>query len=320
MPWTSMTPILIWAIVFIPFTVILFRTQIKDRLTPILLLLAYTAANLFFFLVVNWALFIYWVRFLPIIVIIFYLIGYLFLSRLKHKPWLQPWNRFYIALRAGALIVLVIFGILDAMALRSYVYPAEPKVMAIYPAYTGMYVIVNGGNGLDGWFMNNSYRDWLGRPTAPTPWQAYAVDIMEIRTNGKVADGFLNTDQNKYEGSVNEPVYAPCVGVVVDKDFSHPDVKPFSPPGDLLGNRVVIQCANTDYYITVSNLMHTYDLVDIGQPVGFNNIIGHIGTSGTPSIPHVHVFATQGGWDENAPPVPIEFEFRYPVRNFLYIR
>ena len=320
MPWTTLTPIWIWALIFIPLSIALYRIQIKDRLTPLLLLSAYVAVNLFFFLVVNWAIFIYWIRFLPVILAFFYLIRHLFLSSLRYKPWFQPWNRFYTSLRVGALILLGIAGSMDALAIRSYDFPTEKKVMAIFPVQTGMYVVVNGGNGLDGYAMNNAYRDWLGRPTSPSPWQAYAMDIMEIRTNGKVADGFFNTNVNKYEGSVDESVYAPCVGKVVLADYSHNDVKPFSPPADPLGNRVVIHCNTTDYFITVSNLNHTFDLVKEGQFVGLNNIIGRIGTSGTPAIPHVHVFATIGGWDENSPPLPIEFEFSYPVRNYLYIR
>ena len=320
MPWTTLTPIIVWALIFIPFTVALYRIQIKDRLTPLMVLAAYIAVHLYFFLVVNWAIFIYWVRFFPVILTFFYLVRYFFFSNLRYRPWFQPWNRFYTSLRAGAVVLLVVFGYMNALAIRSYHFPTEKKVMAIFPTQMGIYVVVNGGNGLDGYGMNNAYHDWLGRPSGAALWQAYAIDFMEIRTNGKVADGFLNTDVNKYEGAANEPLYAPCVGTVVFTDFSHPDVKPFSTPADALGNRVVIQCMNTEYFITVSNLQHTFDQLKTGQFVTFDHIIGHIGTSGTPAIPHVHVFATEGGWDENSPPIPIEFEFTYPVRNYLFIR
>lgn len=319
MPWTSLTPLLVWAILFVPLTYVLLSTQIKDRLTPVLLFLSYLSVNLFFFLVVNWSLFNYYLRFLPLIILFGYTIRF-FMSRLKHKPWLLPWTPFYTALRVGALVVLAAFGVLNFLAIRSYDYPTESKVMVQYPAQTGMYVVVNGGNGIDGWWMSDSYRDWLGRPVTATPWQAYAIDVMELRTNGMVADTVLNTDVNKYEGSINESLRSPCPGIVVFKDFNHTDVRPYDPPAHPLGNRVVIQCANSEYFVTISNLKQTFDLLEVGQFVSFNTIIGYIGTSGTPSVPHVHMFANLGGYDESAPPLPIEFEGAFAVRNKLYIR
>jgi hypothetical protein len=320
MPWTSLTPILVWAILFVPFTVLLFRTPIKDRLTPLLLFLAYVAVNLYFFLAVNWALYNYWLRFLPIITSFFFLIRYFFFGRLHYRPWLLPRTRATTILRAAMLVVLAAFVLINIPVLRSYHYPSGTKVMAIYPLYTGMYVFVNAGNGLDGLAMNDSYRDWLGQPVSDSNWQAYASDIMELRTMGTVADRPKSDDMNAYEGGPNEPVYAPCVGVVVYKEFAHRDVRPYSEPSDPMGNRVVIQCMETDYYITVANLRLSQELVNVGQFVNFNNIIGYIGTSGTPAVPHIHIQANQGGWDENSPPVPIEFEFAFPVRNKLYVR
>jgi len=319
MPWTSLTPLLVWAILFIPFSILLMRSQIRDRLTPVLLWGSYLAANLYFMLVVNWALLSYWLRFLPVIIAFAYVIRY-FMSRLKHLPWLTPWKPASTALRVGALVILVASGVMDGLAIRSYAYPETPKVWVQYPAQTGMYVVTNGGNGLLGWGMSDTYRDWLGRQTASSAWQAYAVDIMEIRTNGMVSDQVLDNNVNHYEGSINEPLRSPCPGMVMYKDFSHPDVKPFSTPSDAIGNRVVIRCVESDYYVTVAGLYQKMDLLEVGQFVSFDNIIGYIGTSGTPAIPHLHIYANLGNWDESAPPLPIGFEGNYAVRNKLYIR
>jgi hypothetical protein len=317
MPWTSLTPHLVWVVIFVPLTILLFRVQIKDRLTPVLALLAYLMVNLYFYLAVNWALVSYWLRFLPILFAVAYVIRYL-MTPLKHKPWLRPRTPQSMALWIVTLVLLVGAVAVNVPVLRSYSYPKAPVVLVQHPAQTGMYVVTNGGNGLDGLAMNDHYRDWMGRVTAADQSQIYAVDVVEIRTNGMMANEVQDTNLNNYEGSINEPLRSPCPGVVVHKDFSHRDVKPYATPSDPLGNRVVIQCV--DYYVTVANLRQNQELVEMGEFLSFDRIIGYIGTSGTPSIPHVHIHATMGSWDETGIPVVIQFEGRPVVRNFLYIR
>jgi hypothetical protein len=208
---------------------------------------------------------------------------------------------------------------MDAMAVRSFGftgYPGNP-ILIRYPLATGLYVIANGGNGLDGIGMNDSYRDWLGRPTASSDWLAYSVDIVEMGTRGNMADSLFSTKFDRYVG-YQDRVFAPCPGKVVLIEDGHEDVPPFSAPSDPLGNRVVINCFN--FYVTVANLRNGNIPVEVGDEVSLRQVVGYVGNSGTPSIPHLHIHVTTGYWDESGIPTPILFEWDFQARNGVYIK
>jgi len=122
-------------------------------------------------------------------------------------------------------------------------------------------------------------------------------------------------DYRKYL-SYNEPVHSPCVGQVVKVVDGIPDV-PVLAPGDPLGNYVVLKCF--EWYVTLANFRSGTFFVKEGDRVGLGQVLGRIGNSGTPSIPHLHMQVNLGGLDENAPAVPILFELRFSGRNAIYI-
>ena len=317
MPWTTITPWIAWAAVFIALTLLYFFVKVRDRITPIVLLLVYIVINLYFQLVVNFVIVNYWLRFLPVIALIFLLLR--LLDRFHRKPWLPATRAQRLAL--GGLVLVLVVGVwVDLLVLGSYNYPKEPvkPVLLAYPMQTGLYVIANGGSSTDGIGMNNAVRDWLGRPTGQPAGLTYGVDIMEMTARGSLGTRILSNERNDYEGW-DEPVYAPCPGEVVAFENGHPDQAPLAvKDGFALGNYVVIQCF--EYYVTVSNLRNGFTPVKVGEFVDFSRIVGYMGSSGAPSLPHVHVHATVGGYDLNATPVPIEFEFKFKMRNGTYVR
>ena len=203
--------------------------------------------------------------------------------------------------------------------LDSHTYPKEPikPVMLAFPLQTGMYVITNGGSPA-GVGMNDAVQNWLGQPNNAPQALTYGVDIVEMTARGMLADSILSTDRNDYEG-YEDPVYAPCPGTVVAVETGHPDRQPTDAlEGFDLGNYVVIQCF--EYYVTISSLRNGFEPVKVGEQLYFDRIVGYLGSSGTPSLPHVHVHVTVDGYGLDATPVPIEFEQRFLVRNNVVIR
>ena len=176
----------------------------------------------------------------------------------------------------------------DYLLLRSTSYASYPgkPVLLFYPVRYGLYVVVNGGNGLEGIGMNDAYQDWMGRKTGEKS-MGYAVDFMKIKNDrGWISDSTLPGIITKYEG-FRDPVYSPCVGKVVYVEDGHPDVVLGTPEAPL-GNRVVLQCL--EYYVTVANLRKDSIIVKVGESINFRVQIGQTGSSGSPSVPHVTGF------------------------------
>jgi hypothetical protein len=189
--------------------------------------------------------------------------------------------------------------------------------LLLLPVRNGLYVIVNGGNGLEGLGMNNLTRPWFGSEMVPDDSMAYGIDVMRMGIRGSTRiGGRTNRTFQKYEG-YNDMVYSPCNGQVVHIEDGHPDVE-VNGQGVPLGNYVVIQCA--DYYITIGNLRSESLLVKAGDQVNFQMSIGNVGNSGVPAIPHLHVHATKGSWiPGEGEPVPMLFPGLSDVNKF-YVR
>jgi hypothetical protein len=216
------------------------------------------------------------------------------------------------------LTILLIVGmvgmsILDLFVLRSYQHPAE-GVLMLFPLRSGIYVVTNGGNGILGIGMNNYVHKFPWSNGESQPQKAYAVDIMEMTTGGRVGKGILPSSKLDYE-IYTEPVYSPCFGQVIYVEDGHTDVDLFEETTEL-GNYVVIQCV--DYYITMGNFRKGTINVAVGERITVNRQVGQVGNSGTPAIPHLHMFATKGGWENGeGEPVPMFFERAFSVDNFL---
>ncbi len=241
------------------------------------------------------------------------------LDRVVDAPFLPAKKFWQVSVLAASALVFIVFVFMDFMTLRSLSYDSYTgkPVLLFYPLRYGMYVITNGGNGIDGLGMNDTYRDWLGRKTGEA-YMAYSVDFMKLRNDrGWVSTGALPVILQKYEG-FRDQVFAPCVGTVVYTEDGHPDVALGAPEAPL-GNRVVLRCF--EYYVTVANLKKGSIIVKKGDKLNYQDQIGQMGSSGSPSIPHLRVFTTLGGWDQNGTPVPQIFDLqsRFLVRNDIIL-
>lgn len=316
MPWTSVTPIVLWAVLFIPLAVALWFIQFNSRLTALLFIVAYGAASFFWVMTVNWSLVWYYLRFIPAVFVLLLIIRQIYLT--DGKPFFPHggaagWAAFFVA-----LLIIVACIPLNARVLESFDYESyykEDAILVLFPLREGMYVITNGGNGIQGLGMNDHVRSLVGMPSGTLPNQGYAVDIMKMTVRGTVSEGILNRDYRKYL-SYNEPVHSPCVGQVVKVVDGIPDV-PVLAPGDPLGNYVVLKCF--EWYVTLANFRSGTFFVKEGDRVGLGQVLGRIGNSGTPSIPHLHMQVNLGSIDADAPAVPILFELRFSGRNAIYI-
>jgi hypothetical protein len=322
MPWLSPAPILIWAVIFVPLGAFFWLLYPSNKLTLLVLWLAYTLGNLFFFMSVNWALVNYYLRFVALALSLALLLHWL--KPLRNVPWLPKRNLYslaglMIAFLLNVFPIYLLAQIIPALDISS---DTTSTMQLLYPVRTGLYVIANGGDGVDGGILNSYVSDWLGRPTEREDEQAFAVDIMELRTNGTIADRIMDKDYLNYE-IFNETVYSPCIGQIVSVIDGNPLVTPLSPAGgsgDRMGNRITLRCPSfgTDYFVTLSNLRSA--IVEVGEQVDFNRMVGTVGNSASDSVPSLHVYVTL----EDGTPVPILFEagyyFKFVSRNYVYVR
>ena len=150
MPWTTLTPIIVWFVLFVPFTIYMWVTEINNRVKYILLILAYAAFNLYFVLVVNFAMLNYWLRALPVIAFVVFVGRFLVLPR--HRRWLPDRNkRRWLTPILFSLAVILLMVYPDYTALLSYRFSdaVYKPMLAQWPLQTGLYVIVNGVNGIE---------------------------------------------------------------------------------------------------------------------------------------------------------------------------
>jgi hypothetical protein len=329
MPWTITTPIILWAVISIPVFILLWIFPPKNKLTAIIILSGFFAGSFYFSFAVNWSIINYWLRVLPLI--LFILLSFRFwrtnrmyydfeLDRKHVTPFLpgkgvSTWVVMIVSLLFLAFFAFMDFRMIPSMGYKGY---SGKPVLLFFPARYGMYVVPNGGNGLDGLAMNDVYQDWQGKKTGNPQSMAYAVDMMKMINNrGWVSNGILPNEKQMYE-SFGDLVFAPCVGTVVYTEDGHADIVNGTPETSL-GNHIVFQCF--EYYVTVANLKKGSVIVKVGDKVGYKYQIGQVGSSGSPSIPHLRVFTTVGSWDENGTPVPQLFDtgFQFLKRNDIFL-
>ena len=317
MPWLTPYPVLVWAVVALGTAVFLWFLPPKNKLAIYLSLVAYAALNLFFFLTVNWLAVYYYLRFVPVL----FLIVFFFRLRgeLKGRPFLPRRSLVDWVYVVAGLAILAASGYLDYRVLRSYINEGD-HVLMLLPLRSGAYVVVNGGNGLEGWGMNNYIHDWLGSETEGDLSKAFALDIVEMTVRGFMGKGVPPKSHLDYEG-FGDVLYSPCMGVVLYVEDGYPDLDVGDQPETDLGNHVVIQCDR--FYITLAGFQKNTIDVEPGENISFFRWLGRMGSSGYPPIPHLHLYATIGGVTGEA--VPIYFEGlsvvdRFVVRNKVFIR
>jgi hypothetical protein len=313
MPWISPYPVLIWAIVILPFTAWMWLWKPDNKLFAIFVLVDYGLVALVCFLAINWAVVDYYLRYLNIL--LFAALILRLRKTAKHSPFLPRATFLSLSMLAISLLILPFaayyaYRVVQSTSYRSY---AGKPVLLLFPVRNGIYVIANGGNGSDGLGMNDAYHDWLGRASGGSQELVYALDIVKMTTGGTISRGILPGSYLRYEG-FQDLVYSPCPGQVVAVEDGHPDLQPFE-QGPPATNKIVIQCF--EFYITLENLRAGSIIYKPGDQVGLGLIIAQVGNPGTATIPHLRVHASVGGWDGSGQGVPMLFEGAFAVNRFV---
>ena len=319
MPWSTPVPVYLWAAVCIPASVLLWIKCPRNKVTAYFLALNYAAVTLFCFWTINWVMVTYWLRFLAV------LSAFFILGRAIYITWYRPWLP--RGWRGISLLVVALLLLPFEIYANVLVYPAfgfqnykDKPVLMMVPG-DGMWVVLNGGNAIDGWGVNNTL-DGLFPPDGPSDHSmGYSVDMTKMITAGTLSTaGSLNPDFRSYDG-FGTPVRTPCEGDVVYVEDSHLDVE-VGTKVEGLGNRVVLKCV--DYYVTVAGLREI--AVKVGDHIKLLQFLGYLGNNAAPSIPHVHIHATLNSYGPDGTPVPILFEpfwftiWEFAPRNHVFIR
>ncbi|MFZ6030394.1 MAG: M23 family metallopeptidase [Chloroflexota bacterium] len=328
MTWATVTPIYLWLALAGLFSAWFWLWRPKDKLTALLLLLNYALFNLYFALNVNWAMGNYYLIALPFLLTLALiprtLVKFRYSSLLGQKP--VPFSprespRLHQLLLGVTLVFTLGLGWLFYGTLRSYTYRGEPVLMYL-PVRIGMYVVANGGNGIDGFGMNDTIRTWYGafKPEAKA-LLGYGADIYKIHALGNPRQRTTASNPLLEYAIFNDFVYMPCMGQAVYVEDGHADVPPYGNPETALGNYVVVQCEQ--YYVTLAHLRKNSINIAVGDFVRPLAQIAHVGNSGSPAIPHLHVHVTHGNLRSGeATPILFDGWFavnQFPVRNKLFI-
>jgi hypothetical protein len=319
MPWFSTTPFYIWLVSSLVLAAGLWFWRPKSSSVATLVAINFVLYQVFWLLSLNWVIPVYYLRILPLILM--FALPLRLARRLRPnfilgRPATPLWparKPLSLAVTVVNVILLLVFAYVNVRVLLSYYYTAGENSPALlfFPVKDGMYFIANGGNGDLGWGMNNYVHPWPGSENPSDPRLLYAVDIFKSNTAGSILAPVRLGTMTDYEG-FRDVIYNPCPGTIVKVENTHPDVIPPAQGETLLGNYVVMQC--NQYYITIGGFKKDSILVKEGDFVRYNVMLGQVGNSGIPSIPHVHVHANIMGITGD--PVPMLFDGLFSVNQF----
>lgn len=319
MTWTSITPIILWALIVTPLTILIWWKPPTIKLNGILAILGYALINLLAYWIINWAILYYYLRFATLILIL--LVSLRIIGELSKRPFF-PKTKGPIAGAAALFVAVILLGFIAYPVIRSFFRTSE-QVLLFFPLRNGLYVVTNAGNSLEGSSAtNNHYKSWPGSQVVGPEYLALAADVVEINIGGLMTREVRALPESRFDYHIfTENVHSPCYGEVVYVENGHPDSdlgdgRTLSAETAGLGNHVVINCV--DFYITLGNLKNNSILVKVGDRTSLNTLIGQVGSSGEYPIPHLHIHATQGGWkDGEGTPVSMIFDGAFAINNFL---
>lgn len=182
----------------------------------------------------------------------------------------------YVALSSS---VLLVFTMLNAAAIASYVGPADPLNL-LFPLQAGNYYVIQGGNSV----VTNPFHTLSGGKQA--------LDIVRLNSYGNRATGIAPRSLANYE-IFGERLYSPCAGTIVTVRGDLPD----NDPGTVdtrhpEGNHVIVKCAEAE--ILMAHLKQGSPVVVAGEEVLAGQFLGKVGNSGNTLEPHLHISAREG--------------------------
>ncbi len=217
------------------------------------------------------------------------------------------------------MAIVVSFGILGGwlswQAIQGRQLPHVRVVDLPMPLGSGTYLVANGGSReiVNGHLMTldpdiERLRAYRG--------QSYGVDLIKIDALGLRAKGLQPRDPAVY-AIYNEPVYAPCDGIVIRSRNDRPDMPvPVLDLDVVEGNHVLLKC--NDFELLLAHFRPGSVRVRTGDYVVVGQTLGLVGNSGKSSEPHLHVSAQLTGSTRkpfSGDPLAITIDGRYWVRN-----
>ncbi|HEY0140738.1 MAG TPA: M23 family metallopeptidase [Thermoanaerobaculia bacterium] len=207
-----------------------------------------------------------------------------------------PINRGESPLRMmGKILIGLFFGSVAMGAISARTQPARVLDLGV-PIRGGTFLIAHGGSA-------PAANVYAGHAT-----QGFAVDFVKLNAIGARARGFQPDELTSY-AIFGTPVISPCDGVVVaaadglpDKISSVPDEKNAS------GNQVVLRCGDAEVHL--EHLQRGSVSVKAGMNVPRGTPLGRVGSSGSSSEPHLHIYAIREG-----KALPMTFDGKWLVRN-----
>lgn len=186
------------------------------------------------------------------------------------KDWSSAWQ----------VLVLLLFAVLDVLAVTAYFQPGEPLNLS-FPLSSGSYYVLQGGNSV----VTNPFHALSGN--------RLAFDIVKLNPFGNRADGIAPSTLKAYE-IFGEKLCSPCNGTVLSVRDGLPDNAPGRPDVEHSeGNNIVLKCG--DVKVFLAHLKRGSISVTVGEVVTIGQPLGEIGNSGNTLEPHLHISATKGG-------------------------
>lgn len=138
--------------------------------------------------------------------------------------------------------------------------------------------------------------------------QGFAVDFVKLNAVGTRARGFQPDELTSY-AIYGTPVVSPCDGVVLAASDGAPDRVTTTPDEkNAAGNRIVLRCEEAEVHL--EHLQRGSVAVKAGMNVARGAVIARVGSSGSSSEPHLHIYATRQG-----KALAMTFEGKWLVRN-----
>ncbi len=182
--------------------------------------------------------------------------------------------------------VIVIFYLLSLIAriLISIFNSDKEKLEINFPFSNGDYLITDGGNSKVSRLMNYHFHSPVHKSKKTNLSMLYATDIVKTGTGKTKFLPYKNEDYPVF----SDAVYCPMDGTVVKVVDNIDDNLPYS--GNYpynTGNTVVIK--NNHYYLLCGHLKKGSIVVNEGDRVNRDELLGEAGNSGMSERPHLHM-------------------------------
>ena len=196
--------------------------------------------------------------------------------------------------------------------------PQGSQTKLAFPLKNGTFYIANGGSNS---LLNAHLNTLEGERFRFYRGQSYAADILQINSYGLRANGLLPSDPADYT-IFESPVYAPCLGTVIETENKREDMPPPEADREVMpGNHVLIDCGEA--VVLLAHFKKGSVKVEKGQLVETGQMLGEVGNSGNTNEPHLHIHAQRRGSAETplgGEPLWMTFEGEFLVHNQLVIR